>query len=50
MSQAERLSRRLWLDSEHVALVSLYHPFVRGLATGTLPRWVTPFDDYLDAI
>lgn len=32
------LSRRLWDDSADQAAAALAHPFVRGLADGTLPR------------
>ena len=33
-----RLARRLWQDSADLAEAALAHPFVRGLADGTLPR------------
>lgn len=32
------LARRLWADSADLAGAALEHPFVRGLADGTLPR------------
>ncbi|WP_409332960.1 TenA family protein [Trujillonella humicola] len=32
------LARRLWADSADLAAAALEHPFVRGLADGTLPR------------
>ena len=32
------LARRLWADSADLAAAALGHPFVRGLADGTLPR------------
>ncbi|NEK84818.1 TenA family protein [Blastococcus saxobsidens] len=32
------LARRLWADSADLADATLAHPFVRGLADGTLPR------------
>jgi thiaminase/transcriptional activator TenA len=33
-----RLSERLWRDSADLAAAALAHPFVRGIAEGTLPR------------
>jgi thiaminase/transcriptional activator TenA len=32
------LSRKLWKSNEDLAVATLDHPFVRGLADGTLPR------------
>jgi thiaminase/transcriptional activator TenA len=32
------IARRLWADNADVAEAALAHPFVRGLADGTLPR------------
>jgi thiaminase/transcriptional activator TenA len=32
------LARRLWADSADLAAAALAHPFVRGLADGSLPR------------
>lgn len=32
------LARRLWTDSADLAAAALEHPFVRGLADGSLPR------------
>lgn len=33
-----RLARRLWADNADLAAAALAHPFVRGIADGTLPR------------
>ena len=35
---APSLSQRLWEDSHEGAVACLFHPFVRALAAGTLPR------------
>ena len=37
-------SARLWTDSADLAAAALQHPFVTGIADGTLPR--EPFDGY----
>ncbi|MGI8626111.1 MAG: TenA family protein [Geodermatophilaceae bacterium] len=37
---AVSLARRLWEDNADLAAAALAHPFVRGLADGTLPRAV----------
>jgi thiaminase len=34
----DRLSQRLWHDALPLAYFSLHHPFVHGIAAGTLPR------------
>jgi thiaminase/transcriptional activator TenA len=34
------LARRLWVDNAELAARALAHPFVRGIADGSLPREV----------
>eukprot|EP00955_Chlamydomonas_euryale_P084954 364033-Chlamydomonas_euryale.AAC.14 len=39
-SPVDGLSYRLWTGAEPTAQACLRHPFVQGMATGELPRWV----------
>lgn len=45
MSDRETFPARLWRANDAVAQACLHHPFVRGLANGTLP--VTTFSAYV---
>lgn len=38
------VSERLWNEASAEVAQALHHPFVTGLARGTLPRWGGPRD------